>query len=585
MEMRAVKAKSIKILLGCILTLLILSIPVVYFLAFLPRIEQERLKIEEQRLKSSDTDEDGLCDWDEIMIHHSDPRNPDTDSDGIPDGQEVNLGLSPVAASIFPFLLDQRKAVLGAISALATVEGDLESYLEYDYSDMNRTLLSIERLASAWPNLQRNSVLSMKEISVLQTTARKSLAFFEAVAPAWTMQKITETTVIARVKEYNIAEIAKAFLDYGVADRTLFWHINEMTETELSRVNKGEHSSMGRIVTLLREAIGAGNRCRQILLAASMMFNRTLRGADLFGKYAHLSKDEWSVPGYIIFIESQGVARELLRQLRLHLRASGLEKERAIDITCLGSLANRSYEFNIQPRDRPTMQRILGYIDTETGQALRRILEADNSSLGMLQWNDVLDESSGYESNVALVIKASIRRGATDLETLCRILNDVVGPSHKGGAEDKYYSKQYQLVPPDWERTSALDLARKIYSNIESQKFSFSGYVISSIKTMWEAHSAGGISSDILLSDALTLVGVEVRTAYLYTFIGGGRELVRGRRPMVLDENSKDWYLLWTPSPIKTESWSGFGRFSGIITQFVPFLDGNIPILIFEGTT
>lgn len=43
-----------------------------------------------------DSDYDGLSDYDEIMIYHTDPLNPDTDGDGVKDGLEVMLGSDPV---------------------------------------------------------------------------------------------------------------------------------------------------------------------------------------------------------------------------------------------------------------------------------------------------------------------------------------------------------------------------------------------------------------------------------------------------------------------------------------------------------
>lgn len=41
-----------------------------------------------------DTDSDGLCDDEEVMLG-TDPNDPDTDGDGINDGDEVNMGLDP----------------------------------------------------------------------------------------------------------------------------------------------------------------------------------------------------------------------------------------------------------------------------------------------------------------------------------------------------------------------------------------------------------------------------------------------------------------------------------------------------------
>lgn len=45
---------------------------------------------------SSDSDEDGLSDYNEIHIYHSNPDNPDTDGDGYPDGTEIKQGFSPL---------------------------------------------------------------------------------------------------------------------------------------------------------------------------------------------------------------------------------------------------------------------------------------------------------------------------------------------------------------------------------------------------------------------------------------------------------------------------------------------------------
>ncbi len=39
---------------------------------------------------AADTDHDGLSDWDELFVYHTNPGNPDTDADGLWDGEEVN---------------------------------------------------------------------------------------------------------------------------------------------------------------------------------------------------------------------------------------------------------------------------------------------------------------------------------------------------------------------------------------------------------------------------------------------------------------------------------------------------------------
>jgi hypothetical protein len=46
-----------------------------------------------------DTDGDGLSDYDEVMVHGTDPLNADTDGDGLPDWWEVATGLDPLDAT------------------------------------------------------------------------------------------------------------------------------------------------------------------------------------------------------------------------------------------------------------------------------------------------------------------------------------------------------------------------------------------------------------------------------------------------------------------------------------------------------
>lgn len=52
--------------------------------------------------KATDTDGDGVSDYDEINIYHTDPQNPDTDGDGYNDWVELNSGHSPfvIAATL-----------------------------------------------------------------------------------------------------------------------------------------------------------------------------------------------------------------------------------------------------------------------------------------------------------------------------------------------------------------------------------------------------------------------------------------------------------------------------------------------------
>jgi hypothetical protein len=63
-----------------------------------PMIEQTRDMIKErvETDTSKDTDSDGISDYDETMIYHTNPKKADTDSDGVEDGKEVLMGTDPL---------------------------------------------------------------------------------------------------------------------------------------------------------------------------------------------------------------------------------------------------------------------------------------------------------------------------------------------------------------------------------------------------------------------------------------------------------------------------------------------------------
>lgn len=67
------------------------------------KVELENSRNSEQKLLSDrtgvraflDTDKDGISDYDEVNIYHTDPNDPDTDHDGFPDGKEVEAHTNP----------------------------------------------------------------------------------------------------------------------------------------------------------------------------------------------------------------------------------------------------------------------------------------------------------------------------------------------------------------------------------------------------------------------------------------------------------------------------------------------------------
>lgn len=62
-------------------------------------------------IQSTDSDSDGLFDFEEVKIYKTDPLNADTDGDGYKDGEEVRTGYNPKDATPKAKLLDLVKEI------------------------------------------------------------------------------------------------------------------------------------------------------------------------------------------------------------------------------------------------------------------------------------------------------------------------------------------------------------------------------------------------------------------------------------------------------------------------------------------
>ena len=92
-----------------------------------------------------DSDDDGVTNYAEIVIHFTDPQNPDTDNDGYSDGVELAAGLNPKDETIFPneapIIEDQTLSVVENTAA-GLIIGDLIA------QDANGDTLSFSILSS-----------------------------------------------------------------------------------------------------------------------------------------------------------------------------------------------------------------------------------------------------------------------------------------------------------------------------------------------------------------------------------------------------------------------------------------------------
>ena len=64
--------------------------------------DYEEINIYHTNPNLADSDKDGLTDSQEVKIYHTDPNNPDTDGDGYPDGTEVQNNYNPLGPGKMP---------------------------------------------------------------------------------------------------------------------------------------------------------------------------------------------------------------------------------------------------------------------------------------------------------------------------------------------------------------------------------------------------------------------------------------------------------------------------------------------------
>jgi len=123
----------------------------------LSTVESETLST--YALQTTDIDEDGLSDYDELYIYGTSPYLADTDSDGISDYEEINKGSDPLCA--------EGEDCYGLnnstfIAEESEIENNTDNQLETQEIDNQEELKFIEELASgqASPSVLRELLLS-----------------------------------------------------------------------------------------------------------------------------------------------------------------------------------------------------------------------------------------------------------------------------------------------------------------------------------------------------------------------------------------------------------------------------------------
>lgn len=139
--------------------------------------EEQRQKKPERKQKenylSKDADEDGLKDWEEILLG-TDPQNTDTDADGTPDGEEIKLRRDPKksgpgdALAVSPTENATYKALFDIASGLS---GD-SAVTEYRINEVIDAKL-IETIKNAPPLTDAYSLKDISQMPDSEETIRE----------------------------------------------------------------------------------------------------------------------------------------------------------------------------------------------------------------------------------------------------------------------------------------------------------------------------------------------------------------------------------------------------------------------------
>lgn len=181
------------------------------------------------RLKSQDSDLDGLDDWSEINIYGTSPYLSDTDNDGLSDKKEVTQGTNPncpegLDCSIITSIQPVAGASEGNINSIINTlgEADLQTLMEYE-QDLLSGKTTLEQLGINNPELQK-LFDEMKNVPADKTANLNSADKSQAVAELKNMTP-------AQLREEMISRgMDKATLDQ-MDDKTLMDLLDQIIST------------------------------------------------------------------------------------------------------------------------------------------------------------------------------------------------------------------------------------------------------------------------------------------------------------------------------------------------------------------
>jgi len=183
------------------------------------------------RLKNQDSDLDGLDDWSEINIYHTNPYLADTDNDGIPDKQEILQGTDPncpkgmdCSAIVLTLPVAGSEGTNTNLNSIINTlgEADLQTIMQYE-QDLLAGKVTLEQLGINNPELQ-NLFDQMKNVPASQGANLNSEEKTQAVTD---LKKMTPAQLRAELLKRGMD---KATLDQ-IDDQTLLQMLDQLIAT------------------------------------------------------------------------------------------------------------------------------------------------------------------------------------------------------------------------------------------------------------------------------------------------------------------------------------------------------------------
>jgi hypothetical protein len=485
--------------------------------------------------------------------------NADPDEDGLTNEQEKILKLDPLRLS-----------------------------LGYDLNEVDDSLgiLAPELLALRKSFDQKTQLNISSALSKIQSYRTIQLAIRDHFGNI-TLYSRNQTRFKELIREWNRSHSVVNDKNDKLGEKSLSWYMKEKIRSLILEYNKsGNNTYLSLCKLLAEEGIGSADRLESVTHTGQLVYDNILLNRDLRKRYAELKlSSEFYRPGFIGELEANGSMGGVIRQLNLELSPS------ENDVKMLGRIVDGIKGWAIiHPLQRGRFELVRSYLSPDIQKILAEIIDKDKSEYGPIGINHMLDRVIGYEKECAQVITNGIKvKEITNIPSLGLVTNDKVAVSHIGGNSDKYYHKNFSLLPQNHEQLSNLELYYRVLSGLPRLSYPKFAAVLST-KLAWESGEADCFGYTMLVNAAGSLAGRRTFSIVVYDLIDlyhAASVIEQDNRLYVVDGITRRGPELLTPTKVPQI----FSNLRGLGTPrvcqiFYPFLGGTLTRVVYlpDGT-